>query len=70
MGSFLRLSNELKAQGVGQIVISHDGEIIRTLADRVFCLRDGEAVVSTTDEFIAANNAADVVALPGEWDLS
>ena len=63
VGRFVALSRLLKAKGMGQVVISHEGQIIRALADRVLYLRgDGSYELVTTEDLFARREFAGVVA--------
>lgn len=54
VGRFIRLGLMLKQANVGQVVISHDGDIIRTLADRILVLPgDGTHLEISTDDFFS-----------------
>lgn len=68
VGRFIALSRLLKSRGMGQVVISHEGQIIRTLADRVLYLRgDGSHELASTEELFSRKEFAGVVA---ETELS
>ncbi|MCK4573120.1 MAG: ATP-binding cassette domain-containing protein [candidate division Zixibacteria bacterium] len=68
-GRFLHLAQALKASGVGMIVISHDPEIIRSLADRVIVLRKGESsAVLGHNEFFSDPRYSSVIAPVSECD--
>ncbi|HQL23938.1 MAG TPA: ATP-binding cassette domain-containing protein [candidate division Zixibacteria bacterium] len=55
VGRFIRLARTLRAGGAGVVVISHDGDVIRALADGVLVLgRDREYRLIGADEFFAA----------------
>ena len=63
VGRFVALSRLLKARGIGQIVISHEGQIISALADKVLYLRgDGSYELLATEELFARDEFAGVVA--------
>ena len=62
VGRFVRMSKQLRESGIGQIVISHDGDIIRQLADRVLYLPgDGRGVEMGTEELFGSQEYRDVV---------
>jgi energy-coupling factor transporter ATP-binding protein EcfA2 len=55
VGRFMRLSQSLRERGIGQLIISHDGDIIRSLSHRVLYLPgDGRAAEMTTEEFFGS----------------
>lgn len=59
---FLRMAAGLKAQGMGQLIISHDGDIIRQLADRVLYLKNRHQLLElATDELFSKSEYAGVV---------
>jgi ABC-type dipeptide/oligopeptide/nickel transport system ATPase subunit len=63
VGRFIALSRLLKSRGIGQVVISHEGQIIRSLADRVLYLKgDGSHELAATGELFARKEFAGVVA--------
>jgi energy-coupling factor transport system ATP-binding protein len=45
VGRFMALSRRLKEAGVGQLLISHDVELIARLTDRVLCLNERRTLV-------------------------
>ena len=62
VGRFLRLCRHLKKQDVGMLVVTHDGDIIYDLADRVLTLSDGGiARLRTRTQFFANPQLAEVV---------
>lgn len=62
---FLHLAGALRERGLAQVVISHDGDVIRHLADRVFYLKSlNEALEMTPGEFFAEEIYAGVVSRP------
>jgi len=53
VGRFILLSRTLKERKTGQMVITHDGQILKTLADRVLCLTgDGRHEIMSVSELI------------------
>ena len=63
VGRFVALSRLLKARGMGQVVISHEGQIIRALADRVLYLKgDGSHELAATGELFARKEFTGVLA--------
>lgn len=72
VGRFLQLCRHLRQQGVGIIVITHDGDIIHNLADRVLTLSgDGTARLRTKAQFFDNPQLAEVVSpLSGGRGLS
>ena len=54
VGRFVVLARRLKSLGTGLVVISHDGQVISSLADRIVLLRgDASNLVMSRDEFFA-----------------
>lgn len=72
VGRFVRLCRQLKQQGVGIMIITHDGDIIFDLADRVLTLAgDGTARLRTKTQFFDNPQLAEVVSpLSGGRGLS
>jgi energy-coupling factor transporter ATP-binding protein EcfA2 len=66
VGRFIRLSRDLKAGGIGQVIVSHDGEVIRALADRVMHLHGGEISVFSAGEFFGRKESKNVVVSPAD----
>ncbi len=65
---FLALSRMLKESGVGQLIISHDGEIIEQLTDRLIVLQRGGGYNEwATDDFFRDGQAAEIVILPHDF---
>ncbi|PWB68343.1 hypothetical protein C3F09_11850 [candidate division GN15 bacterium] len=55
VGRFVRLSKALHEQKVGQIIISHDGDLVKGLCERVVYLRgDGKAEQVAIDDFLSS----------------
>jgi len=64
---FIALANSLKEKGAGVVVISHDGDVIRALADTVLHLDDtGGCQAMTADEFFGLRSYATIVS-PLTW---
>ena len=62
VGRYMRLSKALHEQKVGQIIISHDGDLIKGLCDRVVYLRgDGASEEIGTHEFFSSQTHLGVV---------
>ncbi|UCC44249.1 MAG: ATP-binding cassette domain-containing protein [Candidatus Zixiibacteriota bacterium] len=62
--AFASLSLSLKAAGVGQILVSHEADLVRDLSDRVLLMEQGgSASEMTTDEFLARRDCGDLVAV-------
>lgn len=62
---FLQLSAALKARGVAQLVISHDGDVVRQLADRVLYLKSGDQLLQLSPaEFFGQEAFSGVVSPP------
>jgi len=50
VGRFLALSHRLREAGLGQMIISHDGDVISSLADRVLYLNDQNELIELTPQ--------------------
>ena len=62
VGRFIVMARTLKSLGVGLMVISHDGQVINSLADNIILLRtDGSNLVLPPDEFFAEPNYYQVI---------
>lgn len=62
VGRFVVLARRLKSLGTGLVVISHDGQVISSLADRIVLLRgDASNLVMNRDEFFADSVYSTVV---------
>ena len=62
---FLALSRVLTDSGVGQVIISHDGDVIKRLTERVLVLESGGGYRTlATDDFFASGDASGIVDLP------
>jgi energy-coupling factor transporter ATP-binding protein EcfA2 len=72
VGRFEQLCMHLKRQGVGLVIITHDGDIIYDLADRVLALSgDGSSRLRTKRQFFDNPQLAEVVSpLSGGRGLS
>lgn len=65
VGRFVRLAGRLKSQGAGLLIISHDGTLLKLLADSILSLdRAGNAVVQPAARFWSDGRASQTVALP------
>jgi len=65
VGRFIALSRALKSLGTGQMIISHDGDVIRQLTDRVLYLsRPGETLSLSPSELFDNQRYAGVVTRP------
>jgi len=65
VGRFVRLSKALQEQKVGQVIISHDGDLIKALCDRVLYLRgDGRGEEVTVRDFFGSAVYRGVVSEP------
>jgi len=67
VSKFVGMARALRGSGMGLVVISHDGSLIRSLTDRVLYL-DGTSgcSISRTDEFFAAGRSVGVLSSRGE----
>jgi len=62
---FLQLAGSLRERGIAQLVISHDGDVIRQLADGVLYLRAADQLLELTPKEFFENEAyAEVVSRP------
>ncbi len=69
VGRFIQLASELRSRGAGLVVISHDGDIVRALADRVLLLLpDRRCLIRTADEFFDDPELSRFVSAPG-WSV-
>jgi energy-coupling factor transport system ATP-binding protein len=67
VGRFILLARGLKDAGVGVVVISHDGHLIKSLADKVVYLRnDSSNLVMAKSEFFANPDYYRVVSPAGQ----
>ncbi|MCP4684650.1 MAG: ATP-binding cassette domain-containing protein [bacterium] len=65
---FLQLAASLRDNGIAQLVISHDGDVIRQLADRVLYLRAGNDLLALEPrEFFENESYAGVVSSPAPF---
>jgi energy-coupling factor transporter ATP-binding protein EcfA2 len=65
VGRFIMLSAAFRRHQVGQVIISHDGDVIRELADRVLYLREGmPAEEITASEFFRTSRFQGAVSAP------
>ncbi|MFH1373944.1 MAG: energy-coupling factor transporter ATPase [bacterium] len=71
VGRFIRLGRVLKERGVGLIIISHDGDIIKLLTDKVIILtNDSRWSRLSTDEFFCDKTWVGVVSPPSDHHLN
>jgi energy-coupling factor transporter ATP-binding protein EcfA2 len=62
IGRFIAMSRILRERGMGQVIISHDGNIIDALADRVVYLKgDGTYRKLATSDLFLSREFAGVV---------
>lgn len=62
---FFRLSGGLAQAGVGQMIITHDGDLVRQLSDRVLYVKPSGRLISlTTDQFCCDAKYAGIVSAP------
>ncbi len=70
VGRFLLLAETLKRQGVGMVIISHDGSIIRRLADKVLYLKsNAQWLELTKSEFFRDGFWKGIVSPPEEKEV-
>ena len=69
VGRFILLAAELKRQGRGLVVITHDGHVLKALADRILYLKGNlQHRLLTADEFFADSRTAGVVSTSARPD--
>ncbi|MBU8933581.1 MAG: ATP-binding cassette domain-containing protein [candidate division Zixibacteria bacterium] len=67
VGRFVALARALHQRGKGLVVITHDGDLLHALADRILQLNgDGDGQTYMRDAFFADNNLASTVS-PRTW---
>jgi len=65
VGRFIALSRALKELGVGQMIVSHDGDVVRQLCDRVaYMTRRGDLLPLSLSELFEDPRYAGVVSSP------
>jgi energy-coupling factor transport system ATP-binding protein len=65
VGRFVHLAGTLRSQGVGMLVISHDGALLKLLADHILSLdRSGFGQLQPAEQFWADSRSSRLVALP------
>lgn len=65
VGQFISHSRELRTAGLGQMIISHDGDVINCLADRVLYLTAQKQLLELTpDQLLSGDRYASVVSRP------
>jgi energy-coupling factor transporter ATP-binding protein EcfA2 len=65
VGRFIALSRALRQLGVGQIIISHDGDVVRQLCDRVaYMTRRGDLLLLSLSELLGDPRYSGVVSSP------
>jgi energy-coupling factor transporter ATP-binding protein EcfA2 len=66
-GRFILLTQALKQRGIGMVIITHDGDLIRTLADKVVHLKGDSRYVELTKADFFQNDAwVGVVSQPSD----
>jgi energy-coupling factor transport system ATP-binding protein len=71
VGQFIRLSRELKHRGTGQLLITHEGDIIKNLADRIACIdTEGNLLLYQPGEFFGDPDLAGVISTPSGWTIN
>lgn len=67
VGRFILLARALKRRGMGMIIITHDGDLIKTQADKVIHLKgDSRYVEMTKSEFFQNDSWVGVVSAPSD----
>ena len=62
VGRFILLARVLKQRGVSMVIITHDGDIIKALADKIICLRsDSDWMELSPTQFFEGNSWVDIV---------
>jgi energy-coupling factor transporter ATP-binding protein EcfA2 len=65
VGRFIAMARELKNRGVGLMIISHDGDIIRELSERVLYLPgDGSGSILATAELYKSEWHSEIISSP------
>ena len=65
VGRFITMAGELKDRGVGLMIISHDGDIIKELTERVIYLPgDGSGKIMSTPELFQSEWHSEVISSP------
>ncbi len=65
---FLQLAGALRERGIAQLIISHDGDVIRQLADRVLYLKARNQLLELSPpEFFESDKYAGVVSPPAPF---
>lgn len=65
VGRFMALSRRLREAGLGQLIISHDGDVMTSLADRILYLNGQSELIPLTPETLVADpNFAGLVSRP------
>ncbi|MEW6413122.1 MAG: energy-coupling factor transporter ATPase [Candidatus Zixiibacteriota bacterium] len=71
VGRFILMAGELKKMGVGLVIISHDGDVIKSLADKVVYLRnDASNLVMPRTDFFANPDYCKIVSPVGQLSMS
>ncbi|MDD5426655.1 MAG: ATP-binding cassette domain-containing protein [candidate division Zixibacteria bacterium] len=69
VGRFIIMSRELKKLGAGQLIISHDGDIIKALTNRVIYLPgDGSFKIMSTTELFQNEWYSEIISSPAFMD--
>jgi energy-coupling factor transporter ATP-binding protein EcfA2 len=67
---YVQLSLGLKASGVGQLIVTHDGDLVKLLVDRVLHLKPGGRLRSVAKaDFLSGKDYAGVVSSPTGADV-
>lgn len=69
LGRFILLAQALKERGVGMVIITHDGDIIKALADKVIHLKgDSSCVELSKTEFFQNDRWVGIVSPPTNYE--
>ncbi|MFH2050734.1 MAG: energy-coupling factor transporter ATPase [bacterium] len=70
VGRFVALANFLKNMGIGIVIISHDGDLLRTLSDNILLMdKESRHSLMTTDKFFDDSKLAAIVS-PLTWSTN
>ena len=70
VGRFVALAYFLKKMGIGIVIISHDGDLLRTLSDNILLMdKDSRHSLMTTDKFFNDSKLAAIIS-PLTWSAS
>ena len=69
VGRFVALANYLKTQGIGVVIISHDGDILRMLSDNILLMeKESKHRIMASDKFFNDTELSSIVS-PLTWSF-